>query len=399
MNICISNIRECNPMIGGVERVSSILAHEWEQMGISVIFLSQSQTQSEVNYSPIVKQYYLPNSDVVFSPANTEYAIEVLRENKIDVILNQSSNHDEFSHFLTYLKEILNLKLVSSYHYAPLCNITAQQNNFFILSKMGFRPSQIILHCISSILFFLFKKNRMHCQEKHYYSQLYHNSDAIVVLSKHYLDLFAKLISLDSPPKLFAISNPTIITDINQITIAPKKKQILYVGRLEYGLKRVDRLIRIWGQLHKTYLEWELIIVGDGDYKHNFEKMVSSRKIQRVRFEGFKEPEDYMSQGSIICMTSSAEGFGMVLVEAQQHGCVPIAYDSFGALSDIIEDGVNGFRVKPFSQKEYVKRLRQLMDDEDLRQKMAANGLESVKKFDSKKITVCWIELFNEICR
>jgi glycosyltransferase involved in cell wall biosynthesis len=45
-------------------------------------------------------------------------------------------------------------------------------------------------------------------------------------------------------------------------------------------------------------------------------------------------------------MTSTAEGWGMVLTEAQQMGVPVVAMDSFGALHDIIEDGYNG-RIVP----------------------------------------------------
>ena len=45
------------------------------------------------------------------------------------------------------------------------------------------------------------------------------------------------------------------------------------MGRLELGLKRVDRLIKIWSVLEPEFSEWEFVIVGDGDYRYFYEAM------------------------------------------------------------------------------------------------------------------------------
>lgn len=42
-------------------------------------------------------------------------------------------------------------------------------------------------------------------------------------------------------------------------------------------------------------------------------------------------------------MTSIWEGLPMTLIEAMHYGCVPIAFDSFAALYDLIDNGNNGF--------------------------------------------------------
>lgn len=96
-------------------------------------------------------------------------------------------------------------------------------------------------------------------------------------------------------------------------------------------------------------------------------------------------------------MTSIAEGWGMVLVEAQQYGCVPIAYRSYAALDDIITDGENGFCVKAFDQKEYVKKLRELVGDSELRHRMANSRIKSVERYNVEHIGALWIDNFERI--
>ena len=120
-------------------------------------------------------------------------------------------------------------------------------------------------------------------------------------------------------------------------------------------------------------------------------------KIKNIDFTGNVNPEKYYKESKILCLTSTYEGFGMVMIEAQQYGCVPIAYDSFESLGDIIDDGVNGFKISPFKNKKYTEKMELLINDENLRKKMSLNAMESCKKFYAKVIAQEWMKLFNKI--
>ena len=64
--------------------------------------------------------------------------------------------------------------------------------------------------------------------------------------------------------------------------------------------------------------EWNLKIIGDGPDKKKLEYM--SRRLDRISFLGFQNPEPYYREASILCMTSNHEGFGMVLIESRTQG-------------------------------------------------------------------------------
>ena len=96
-------------------------------------------------------------------------------------------------------------------------------------------------------------------------------------------------------------------------------------------------------------------------------------------------------------MTSSHEGFPMTLIEAQQYGCVPIAYNSFSSASKIIVNNYNGILIKPFKQRSYSHELQKLMKDENKRAQMALNGREFIRKFDISNIINAWTLLFEKI--
>lgn len=84
-------------------------------------------------------------------------------------------------------------------------------------------------------------------------------------------------------------------------------------------------------------------------------------KLKRITFYGFQNPDEFYKKSLVSCMTSNFEGFGMVLVEAMQYGCVPFAFDTFTALHDIIDDGVNGFIIPPFDEDKYAETVERFV--------------------------------------
>ena len=71
--------------------------------------------------------------------------------------------------------------------------------------------------------------------------------------------------------------------------------------------------------------------------------------------------------------------------------------NSYAALDDIITDGENGFCVKAFDQKEYVKKLRELVGDSELRHRMANSGIKSVERYNVEHIGALWIDNFERM--
>ena len=108
-------------------------------------------------------------------------------------------------------------------------------------------------------------------------------------------------------------------------------------------------------------------------------------------------PDSYYLESAILCMSSSSEGFGMVLLEAQKNYCVPIAYDSFGAVEDIISSGKTGEIVSSFDENEYMKKLMHLMRDTNYREMLAKEAYLSVTRYKASTIAKQWILLFEKL--
>jgi Glycosyltransferase len=124
-----------------------------------------------------------------------------------------------------------------------------------------------------------------------------------------------------------------------------------------------------------------------------------AKKFPRVEFLGFQNPKPYYEKASILLQTSAKdfEGFGMTLAEAQKNACIPIAMDSYLSLSDIIENGKNGFIVSNNDVNAMAEKIQILINHPALRREIALNGVQTSKKFDVKLLANEWEKLFAEI--
>lgn len=87
----------------------------------------------------------------------------------------------------------------------------------------------------------------------------------------------------------------------------------------------------------------------------------------------------------------------MVLTEAMTFGVVPVAFNSYAAITDIIDDGKNGLLVPPFSHKEFARKLGSLMKDEELRREMSKNCVQYVRRFDIQNVADEWENAFDRL--
>ena len=98
-------------------------------------------------------------------------------------------------------------------------------------------------------------------------------------------------------------------------------------------------------------------------------------------------------------MTSRSESWGLTLTEAQQMGVVPIAFDTYASLREIITDGNDGVVITEGDVDGYVLRMKELMRDDALRQYMAKQAIHSSHRFSQEKIAQKWKTLFDQLKR
>lgn len=252
---------------------------------------------------------------------------------------------------------------------------------------------------ISKFLSFPYQKIRKIIKLPILYRESYHFADKVILLSSHFKKPFLEYSHLKDDSKIRIIHNALSFHSFYDLAnYNHKKKEVLIVSRLEEEPKRISLALKIWKEIETdhTLSEWKLKIVGHGKMESWYKSLVIHYGLQRVFFEGTKNPEPYYNEASIFMMTSSFEGWGLTLTEAQQYGCVPLAFHSFASLTDIITDKVNGFAIPNDDISLYIKQMKLLMTDEKLRKSMSANAIESSKQFSIEIIIKKWMEVINE---
>ena len=383
MNIVFAYPTGLNPQKGGVERITDIIAKILLKRGYTIFYLNWKREQDNYEYPvPVID---LPSSNLE-DPNNLEVYNRFLKENRIDVIINQHGLY-EGTYFLSQVK-VQNVKIISVLHSDPF----GYYNHLFA-DLMTLRDSSIKEKVKRVARFFLYRKVKkiIHRSLVNHYTFIQEHPQYVCLLSESYKERLEEYCELPDN-NFISITNPNTYENIE---IIPHKEPILlFVGRLDNRSKKLFTLIDIWYRLCKLYPQWKLIIVGDGPDK---DVLINKAKdISNIEFKGYQDPREYYEKASIFCMTSIFEGFPMCLTEAMQFGCVPIAFDSFSAVYDIIKPGETGELVKSFDKKEYVGKLIHLIDDETYRKKLSKNAFQYVKRYDIANILPKWIELIEK---
>lgn len=383
MNIVFAYPTGLNPQKGGVERITDIIAKILLKRGYTIFYLNWKREQDNYEYPvPVID---LPSSNLE-DPNNLEVYNRFLKENRIDIIINQHGLY-EGTYFLSQVK-VQNVKIISVLHSDPF----GYYNHFFA-DLMTLRDSSIKEKVKRVARFFLYRKVKkiIHRSLVNHYTFIQEHPQYVCLLSESYKERLEEYCDL---PDNYFISIPNPNTYENIEIIPHKEPILLFVGRLDNRSKKLFTLIDIWYRLCKLYPQWKLIIVGDGPDK---DVLINKAKdISNIEFKGYQDPREYYEKASIFCMTSIFEGFPMCLTEAMQFGCVPIAFDSFSAVYDIIKPGETGELVKSFDKKEYVGKLIHLIDDETYRKKLSKNAFQYVKRYDIANILPKWIELIEK---
>jgi glycosyltransferase involved in cell wall biosynthesis len=377
------------PFYGGGETVTRILANKFAELGynVTVIYLWDRRQEDMPLLNERIKEYKISNISVPYGveqihKSNYKYIYAGLKDfiqnNPVDIIINQWLPVRIVHHAI----KRTNIKLICPHHSAVFIQpiiTTIRQRVFYTVFR---------------------QKGKIFNAWRRLYP-LYKYADKFIVLAQAYLDDCKKLFKTENQnKKIMVINNPLSFNNsIDDKGMDKKQKEILFVGRIYEPVKRIAYILDAWKLLQnkgKTQ-NWKLYIVGDGPDLDMLKKHAECSMCRDIFFTGRQNPVEYYRRASIFLMTSSFEGWGMTLVEAQQKGCVPVVMDSFRALSEIIQHGINGLIIPNNDVAALAETVERLMGDDELRLKLAYKGMETCRRFSADAIAKQWEALFNGI--
>ncbi len=384
MNILFTWPIPFDPLKGGVERVTDVLAREFVKRGHRVFFLHKMRFEGVPEYNYDVKVDFCPVSELK-SPLNREFYRNYLLENKIDIVINQAGAFDDSKLF----GDIDDTCQVCFHviHCAPQFYYPFFFKQIFYLRNHSIK--EYIKRFGRICLYSKLKKDYFNRLKSHYTYLLNSKSPNIVLLSEKHRKQLKEIIP-DYPERYInSIGNPSSFSPV--FFQRKNNKILLFVGRMENQNKHPDRVIKIWRRIYSQFPDWRLIMIGDGPARKEIE--IASRDLPRIEFKGFSDPKDFYKTADILLFTSDYEGFGMVLIESMVFGCVPIAFNSFPSIGDLIKDERQ--LVTPFSINEYVDKLSRLMTDKGLLDRLRTEGYSIAQQFTVEDIVDKWENLFN----
>lgn len=162
--------------------------------------------------------------------------------------------------------------------------------------------------------------------------------------------------------KIYTVFNPVEKSDVTILPSNSSIYNITYIGRMMYGgQKNIHFLIDSLARLNKKN-RYVINFFGDGE-RDELQKIkkycddVLSENIN-VKFHGWvSNPWSEIKSTDVLVLTSSYEGFGMVLAEAISRGIPVVSTNAPVGPSDIIKDGINGFLVGLEDASEFAMTL------------------------------------------
>lgn len=336
---------------------------------------------------------------------NRENDIQLLRSVIVDYDIDFIIDQGIFIN-VSILKEAAHgtsCKIILAHHFAP--GAEAKYMSFKNLWN-SYSERHTIRRKLSwlygTILYPYTKRKYMKTLRQSYYSA-YRHADKVVLLSRGFVSQYQKFGNFIGEQKFVIIPNGlSFIEYLPEEELTNKKPVVLIVSRMDETHKRISLALKIWNMVkeHPETKEWSLKLVGEGNDLTNYMKMVKRQHIPDVSFEGRQNPLPYYKEASLFMMSSSSmEAWGLTLTESQQMGVVPIAFNTYASLKDIITDGEDGVIIDEGDISTYVAAMLVLMKNRDKRLLMARNAIVNCRRFSQEKIGEKWWNLLTEIER
>lgn len=349
---------------GGMERVLTVCVNSLcKEFDISVLTLYQCNNDYYYKLSELIKKYDLNFKNIRKKRLLKKKLNQFFIEHKFDIIVSLGGID---MYYLHSIKD--GSKKIVWFHFA-----------LDIAKKSWIGPKPTLLRKC---------KAQLQTWKRIFHAKKYNK---IVIISRADLEEWKRYTE-----KTLLIYNP--VTIIQKRVSDRKSKSVISVGRLDFQ-KGYDYLIDSWVLVSKKHPDWFLDIYGEGEMKTTLQKQINNLQLDNtVRLCGrTSNIEEKYPLYSIFVMSSRAEGFPLVLLEAASCGLPLISYDCNFGPREIIADGNNGFLVRNVGDIEELSHaINNLIENESLRNIMGDNAIRMVNRFSLPRITKEWHELFNE---
>jgi glycosyltransferase involved in cell wall biosynthesis len=176
--------------------------------------------------------------------------------------------------------------------------------------------------------------------------------------------------------------------------------QAVFIGRLVF-YKNLDIVIRAFKKVVTKFPNATFVVVGNGPMRLTWEALVHKLGLEGcVIFRGnipHEQKVALLKESTFLVLPSLVEGFGIVLLEAFAC-CKPVLVSAVKPLTEIVEDGKDGYFVSPFDIDTWTNKMIELFNDEERTERMGMNGRKKLEQKYTIQKTVDELEkLYYEV--
>lgn len=236
----------------------------------------------------------------------------------------------------------------------------------------------------------------LHGDNNHYFNGCKRYSyliDRIICVSSYLQRKSVQQIGHDVNPIFIPFPTPQIESPKSKSNNGPIK--LVYTGGVTEA-KGCEHFPAFINLLDTASIDYEFHIIGEGDLLDSLRNSyVDHPRIKIYGQQPNKVVLDVLQEMHIAILFSKFEGLPVCIVEAMKSGVVPIVFDLPTGIPDIIQDGINGYRVSQgdvISVVDHIKALSADNNRRDIMSKLAkatANNL-----FNPYHQTKCYEDIF-----
>jgi glycosyltransferase involved in cell wall biosynthesis len=208
--------------------------------------------------------------------------------------------------------------------------------------------------------------------------------NAVVAVSSFIADRVA---ALDSALRSRLVTIPYGVELPQELPSRPEGRPYLavaYAGRLVQEQKRVLDLPRIVAAATERGVPVRLTVIGGGRDEKRLRRACARFVADgQVDFTGIVPNErvlDVFDESDAVILTSEFEGLPVSLLEAMSRGCVPIVAETPSGIPELVQDGVNGYRLPVGDVSAFSARLELLHESPMLRRQLSRNAFDTVRR-------------------
>lgn len=242
-----------------------------------------------------------------------------------------------------------------------------------------------------------------------YGARFHSKSDVVTLPTQSAIDMFKASDRVDMP--MYAVSNGIDLSrftpgeaaiEIYEKFGLPKDKKIVsYLGRLD-AEKHLSVLVEAFRNLHQEFPDLHLLMVGGGTDEEHLTRLIYQYGLNsNVTFTGRVTDEEIVALhkvGTVYVMPSPAELQSIATLEAMASGKPVVAVDA-GALSELCQDGRNGYLCKKDNVDEITNGIRQIITDDEKRAGFAAESLAIAQTHDIQTTYKRFEEIYSDLIK